>query len=69
MKTGLLTSVFAACLAAAMCAPSLAAVSQTRVDVPPQFFRAGGWKLDVQFMDAMGSPLLIAHGNFSSLGM
>ena len=50
-------------LVAAACA-ALAAMADgaARVDVPPQFFRAGGWKLDVQFMDAMGSPMLIAHG-------
>lgn len=34
----------------------------TRVDVCPQAFDAGGWGLDVQFMDVMGSPYLIAHG-------
>ncbi len=33
-----------------------------RVDVLPQCFDAGGWGLDVQFMDVMGSPYLIAHG-------
>ncbi len=33
-----------------------------RVDVYAQSFRAGGWKLDVQFMDQMGSPYLLAHG-------
>ena len=32
------------------------------VDVHPQCFDAGGWKLDVQFMDVMGSPYLLAHG-------
>ena len=34
----------------------------TRVEVHPQCFDAGGWKLDVQFMDVMGSPYLLAHG-------
>ena len=33
-----------------------------RVDVYPQSFEAGGWGLDAQFMDVMGSPYLIAHG-------
>ena len=33
-----------------------------RVAVHPQAFDAGGWKLDVQFMDEMGSPMLLAHG-------
>ena len=33
-----------------------------RVDVHANSFREGGWKLDVQFMDVMGSPYLIAHG-------
>jgi len=34
----------------------------TRVAVHPQAFDAGGWQLDVQFMDEMGSPYLLAHG-------
>ena len=33
-----------------------------RVDVYANAFREGGWKLDVQFMDVMGSPYLLAHG-------
>jgi hypothetical protein len=33
-----------------------------RVDVYPQSFEAGGWKLDTQFMDVMGSAYLLAHG-------
>ena len=32
------------------------------VAVYPQSFNAGGWKLDCQFMDVMGSPYLLAHG-------
>ena len=32
------------------------------VFLPPQSFEAGGWALDVQFMDVMGSPYLLAHG-------
>ena len=38
------------------------ACSAGRVDVHPQSFDAGGWKLDCQFMDVMGSPYLLAHG-------
>jgi hypothetical protein len=33
-----------------------------RVEIPPQGFDAGGWSLDAQFMDVMGSPYLLAHG-------
>lgn len=36
--------------------------SAARVDVYPQSFDAGGWVLDAQFMDVMGSPYLLAHG-------
>ena len=39
-----------------------AAALGARVDVYPQSFEAGGWKLDCQFMDVMGSPYLLAHG-------
>ena len=46
---------------AAACALALTAAA-TRVDVHPQRFDAGGWKMDVQFMDVMGSPYLLAHG-------
>ena len=45
-------------VAASLCASAGAA----RVDVYPQSFEAGGWGLDAQFMDVMGSPYLIAHG-------
>ncbi|MBR4651743.1 MAG: FAD-dependent oxidoreductase [Kiritimatiellae bacterium] len=38
------------------------AVAGVRVDVHPQSFEAGGWQLDCQFMDVMGSPYLLAHG-------
>lgn len=34
-----------------------------RVDIYPQAFDPGGWKVDVQFMDVMGSAYLLAHGN------
>ena len=33
-----------------------------RVEVYAHSFAAGGWKLDSQFMDVMGSPYLLAHG-------
>jgi len=39
-----------------------ATMQAARVDVYPQSFDAGGWGLDAQFMDVMGSPYLIAHG-------
>lgn len=32
------------------------------IEILPQAFDAGGWSLDVQFMDQMGSPYLLAHG-------
>lgn len=32
------------------------------VQVYPQSFDRGGWSLDPQFMDVMGSPYLLAHG-------
>ena len=45
---------------AALC--GLAAFAGERIDVHPHEFAPGGWGLDVQFMDVMGSPYLIAHG-------
>ena len=48
----------AAGVAVSLCVSAGAA----RVDVYPQSFEAGGWGLDAQFMDVMGSPYLIAHG-------
>ena len=39
-----------------------AACADGRVEIPPQAFAAGGWSLDAQFMDVMGSPYLLAHG-------
>ena len=36
--------------------------AEARVEVHPQSFDAGGWSLDSQFMDVMGSPYLLAHG-------
>ena len=38
------------------------ALASGRLVVCPQAFDAGGWKLDVQFLDEMGSPYLLAHG-------
>ena len=38
------------------------ACAAARVDVYPQCFEPGGWSLDPQFMDVMGSPYLLAHG-------
>lgn len=49
-----------ASLAAAVVLAS--AVFAARVDLYPQSFDAGGWVLDAQFMDVMGSPYLLAHG-------
>lgn len=48
-------------VAAAICALA-AAGEDLRVAAYPQSFDAGGWGLDVQFMDTVGSPYLIAHG-------
>ena len=47
-----------------VCAAAFAALTgnAARVEVYPQSFEAGGWSLDVQFMDVMGSPYLLAHG-------
>ena len=39
----------------------LAAAAES-IEILPQAFDAGGWSLDVQFMDQMGSPYLLAHG-------
>lgn len=57
MKRMRLTGMFAVLVFAVA-----AKASAARVDVHPQAFDAGGWKLDVQFMDIMGSPYLLAHG-------
>ena len=47
----------------AMLLASLAlATNAARVEVYPQSFDAGGWALDAQFMDTVGSPYLLAHG-------
>ena len=51
-------------LAVIFCATALRCLSASAavVEIPAQSFDAGGWGLDVQFMDVMGSPYLIAHG-------
>ena len=43
-----------------VCGTAPAALART--EVFPQSFEAGGWSLDCQFMDVMGSPYLLAHG-------
>ena len=58
MKIARIIKMGAAGVAASLCVSAGAA----RVDVYPQSFEAGGWGLDAQFMDVMGSPYLIAHG-------
>ena len=44
------------------CLLALSSVAGERLVLHPQAFDAGGWKLDVQFMDEIGSPCLLAHG-------
>ena len=56
MKTSVKSILAATALAFSM--PAAAA----RIDLHPQAFDCGGWSLDVQFMDVMGSPYLLAHG-------
>ena len=58
MKTNCKVKSFAALMSAMF----LTFASAARVDVYPQSFDAGGWSLDAQFMDVMGSPYLLAHG-------
>ena len=41
---------------------AMACLGGERVDVYANAFREGGWRTDVQFMDVMGSPYLLAHG-------
>lgn len=50
-------------LSAAVIAAAVSQAFAARVDIHPQAFDPGGWKIDVQFMDVMGSPYLLAHGN------
>ena len=50
------------CFAGALAALCTAGLAAQRVEVYAHAFAAGGWKLDSQFMDVMGSPYLLAHG-------
>ena len=52
----------AAVLAVTLVTTSFAHGGISRIDVYPQSFDAGGWGIDVQVMDTVGSPYLIAHG-------
>lgn len=54
MKRILLTCIAVAC--------TFAAVAQELLVEAESFSRRGGWVLDQQFMDQMGSPYLMAHG-------
>ena len=57
--------VFSAVVLAALfgcIAPDGDGCANSRIDIYPQSFEAGGWGLDVQLMDVIGSPYLIAHG-------
>jgi hypothetical protein len=49
-------------LIAVSAAVSLAASAASPVTVYPQTFEPGGWKLDSQFVDVIGTPYLLAHG-------
>ena len=57
-KNTIMVGLFAGFVSACACAAS----PQATLSVPPQSFDAGGWSLDAQFMDVMGSPYLLAHG-------
>ena len=54
MKKFLLTCLAVAC--------SLVAVAEELLIEAESFSQRGGWVLDQQFMDQMGSPYLMAHG-------
>ncbi|MDL2291648.1 FAD-dependent oxidoreductase [Bacteroides sp. OttesenSCG-928-F21] len=54
MKKILLTCIVVAC--------SLVAVAEELLIEAESFSQRGGWVLDQQFMDLMGSPYLMAHG-------
>ncbi len=54
---------FLAAVALALSAPILSAAPANTVLVEAEAFSdLGGWMLDAQFMDQMGSPYLLAHG-------
>ena len=59
MKSSLWTGAVACALVFTVCA---AESHDARIDVRAQEFNAGGWSLDAQFLDVMGSPYLLAHG-------
>ena len=44
------------------------ASASDRLIVPAHQFDAGGWKLDVQFLDVIGAPYLLAHGLGNRVG-
>lgn len=50
------------CLLILLCPDSLAAYSKGILVEAESFAQVGGWSVDQQFMDLMGSPYLIAHG-------
>jgi hypothetical protein len=53
----------ASCLAAVAAAlPAALAAAESLVVEAEQFARHGGWQIDTQFIETMGSPYLIAHG-------
>ena len=53
----------ATCLASLAMLCSIDAVRAQQVLVEAESFAThGGWKLDTQFIDTMGSPYLLAHG-------
>lgn len=54
MKKLLLTCIAVVC--------SLVAVAEELLIEAESFSQRGGWVLDQQFMDQMGSPYLMAHG-------
>ena len=49
-------------LSAAWLALAVAANGDTVLVEAESFEEHGGWKLDTQFIDTMGSPYLLAHG-------
>jgi hypothetical protein len=53
----------ASCLAAVAAAlPAALAAAESLVVEAEQFAQRGGWQIDTQFIETMGSPYLIAHG-------
>ena len=45
-----------------VCLTPLTAMAQSVLVEAESFVKPGGWKLDTQFIDTMGSPYLLAHG-------